>query len=291
MLNLQFLQPENIIFQIKSKYVKYNVKASPSSFQSLNLFNTQYKNDIFEFMPKTFKISTNSSSAYFNIDMLKDSSKVIRNFCKSLNNETELEYKLDIKDDENVFGMFAQLYQGKDVTFEEEQLPVSFKITRLLNITKCPNFLKPEKLRVESQSYKFSSSDAGTKDCLVSINLEKFNIFLKAQKNNVFTIITNKKEYSCNMYGVYSSKVIRKIIEKDPTANKYVYDYDDEFNEFQAMCDIFNFQQVDITKNNMNSLKYIINDLQIDYFTDFINKVIEDYQNFSQTVEDQQKNY
>ena len=59
--------------------------------------------------------------------MLRDTSSVIDNLLKS--NPNLLEYHLDIKDDENVLGKFAQAYQGKSALFDEDQLPVSFKIT------------------------------------------------------------------------------------------------------------------------------------------------------------------
>ena len=103
-----------------------------------------------------------------------------------------------------------------------------------------------------------------------------------------FTIITNKKEYKCNVFGVYSSNVIKKILEEDSKIKQYQYNYDDENEEFQSICDLFNFDHVDITSKNMNSLKKIAEDLQINCIINQVNDFIRNNEEKIKIIEDQQ---
>ena len=76
----------------------------------------------------------------------------------------------------------------------------------------------------------------------VIINKKWFINYLKQQKFQTFTIITRKKEYKCNIFSIKVSKIIRDYIEKNPETNKFVYDIDDEFDEFQINLRYFQFQ-------------------------------------------------
>ena len=108
--------------------------------ETFNLLQLKY--NLFDFLPRTFTISTNNGSYKFNIDMLKDTSSVIFNFL-AFNNQ-ELEYHLDINDETNIMKKIEQLYQGKLVTFNDNELLFPQKISELLGISNncIPNLIK-----------------------------------------------------------------------------------------------------------------------------------------------------
>ena len=103
-----------------------------------------------------------------------------------------------------------------------------------------------------------------------------------------FTIITNKNKYKCNKFSIYLSDLIREKLEKEPLLKQYEYDFDDENKEFQKICDLFNFNPIEITKNNMDSLKEIAEDFQINCIIDEINKYINNSEKVAQSIDDQQ---
>ncbi|KAK8837461.1 hypothetical protein M9Y10_036458 [Tritrichomonas musculus] len=242
---------------------------------------------IFEIMPKQFTISTKNSESHFNLEMLKETSSVISDLIRA--NPNEDHYFLNISDEENVLGKFEQLYQGKTVIFDEDEFPISHRITKILQIKNCPNYLKPESLRsnTEVDSNGFHSSQTDTRSG-VEIYHKWFANYLRREELKTFTIVTNRKEYKCNMFGIYASNVISQILEKDPTTNKYLYDFDDEFDEFQLICDLFNFKKVDITNDNMDVLKEMAESLQITYIIKQIDSFINNYQNYTQKIDEQQ---
>lgn len=185
-------------------------------------------------MPKNFTISTKDFTSSFNLEMLQEVSPIIKEYV--INNPAETKFHLNINDEENVLSKFEQLFNGKTVYFNEDEIPTSHRITKLLQIKNCPNYLKPESLQSSrefdtSESYIYGG-DHKMQDGVV-IFQKWFVNYLNKPKFQKFTIITKKKEYICNTYGVYSSEVIREIIEKNPETHEYVYDIDDEFNEFQ----------------------------------------------------------
>ena len=238
---------------------------------------------IFNFIPKSFTITTNNGSSNFNIQLIKDTSSVIKQFLDE--NPQSLQYHLDIIDEDNILGKFEQMYQGEFVIFDDDELPICHKITKMLNISKCPNFMKPESMKSPETLYNNYIQD----NCLgVEIDSLSLDQYLQCTAPRSFTITTNKKEYKCNIFGVYSSTVINQILTEDPTTNMYVYKYDDEFNEFQLICDLFNFKQVTLTKNNMNSIKEIAEDLQIEVIMDDINNYINSIEKVSQSIDEYQ---
>lgn len=112
------------------------------------------------------------------------------------------------------------------------------------------------------------------------------NLFLFIEMNrkeclndstNNFTFISKNKKYQCNVNGAISSNIIKELRDKDPNIYYYEYDFDDQNNEFQLICDYFNFKELTITIKNMNSLNQIANDLQITNISDSINDFISFY--------------
>ena len=145
--------------------------------------------------------------------------------------------------------------------------------------------MKPESMKSPETLYNNYIQD----NCLgVEIDSLSFDQYLQCNAPRSFTITTKKKEYKCNIFGVYSSTVINRILTEDPTTNMYVYKYDDEFNEFQLICDLFNFKQVTLTKNSMNSIKEIAEDLQIEVIMDDINNYINSIEKVSQSIDEYQ---
>ena len=243
------------------------------NFQTLFLLDSSYQFDIFQFLPKIFTITTRNGTSHFNYEMISNASNTILKELEE--NPIKFEYHLDIADEENVLEKFSQLFQGKKVKFSEENLPVTYKIVRTLQISKCPNFLKPYNLRTKgifdapkiSHLYNFDQDEKQQENETekdIVINQADFNSFILQNSFKNFTIITQKKEYKCKLYAVYSSKVIREYLKKNEEANSYKYEIEDEFEEFENINKIFNFERVNITSDNENSLNKMIKELDIE---------------------------
>ncbi|KAK8872159.1 hypothetical protein M9Y10_007921 [Tritrichomonas musculus] len=249
---------------------------------SLFLLNPKYKINFFELMPKTFIISTNNSSGKFNIELLKDTSLLILH--EFSRDQHKSQYYLNTNDDKNVLGKLEQLYQGKLVSFDKSEIPIYNEIKNILMIKNLPN------LDNSNNATNFNYIKNPLNASILSLEITKNNFFnfLKNLPKN-FTIITNRKEYRCNAFGVLSSKVISDAIHKEPTLNEYVYNHDDEFDEFQSICDLFNFETVKVTTNNMNSLKEIAEDLQIESILCDIDNMISEFEKISETIDEKQQ--
>lgn len=243
--------------------------------KSLNLLDFKYHSYIFDHIPRSFIITTNNNIIHkFNIELLKDTSSVISNLLKE--SPDTLQYHLNIDDKNDVLGKFEQIYQGKTIFFNENEFSTAKRIVSLLNIIRCTDILKEEKNQEYDPKFNY---------CLSS---QHFNNFLHKEVPQSFTIVTHNAEYKCNIFGICSSKVILDLITKDPKINKFVYDFDDDFNEFQIISDLFNFDTIEITTANMYSLKEIMNDLQITIFNEKIDKFIKMSEKVSQTIDDQE---
>lgn len=253
----------------------FGSKTTTSNSKSISLSDNL---ELLEFLPRLFTITSNSGSSTFNMEFLKDVSTVIAQFLEE--NPQHLQYHIDIQDDKNVLDKFSQLFQGKIVEFTEEDIPISKQITELLNIINCPNFLKPDKLR--------SPESGSLEGNLVQISKPRLSNFLSSNIPQSYTIVTNKKEYNCNKFGVLCSEIIRETVLNDPLNDRCVCNYEDEFEEFQSICNLFNFQTVNLTHNNMDSIKDICDDLKINLVLDKVNDFINDYEKVSKILDDQQ---
>lgn len=123
----------------------------------------------------------------------------------------------------------------------------------------------------------------------VEISKKNFILFIKEKMPRNFTIRTNKNEYNCNIYGIHSSAIIDQFLKENSKATVYEFNYDDEFNEFQPICDFFNFEYISITTNNMDSIKEISEDLQIQFLAQETGTFITDFDKFTQKLDDQQE--
>ena len=249
---------------------------------SINLCNDKsYFINALKFIPRLFKLSTNNGSCQFNIQILKDTSSVISNFIEE--NPNVNEYHIDVDDNYNVLGKFEKLYLGDNIVFKEDELPISKKITGLLNIICLPNYMKPENLKSEETINSQLGLEEG-----VGINQNSLENFLRQKSHQTFKIITNNKEYNCNYFGVFSSAIIFELFKKDPKLNQFKFDFDDESDDFQQICNYFNFESIKIKSNNMDILKEMAEDLKIDRILPLIDNFIDKYETFSKTIDEQQ---
>ena len=84
---------------------------------------------------KIYIISTNGSEI-FNIELIKKINQVISEFIDK--NPQILQFHLDITDKFSVINKFEKLYQGETVEFSEDEILISHKITKNLDITFFP---------------------------------------------------------------------------------------------------------------------------------------------------------
>ena len=276
-MNDEFYHVSFRYFISKSSLDHWSFKENYTEY--LYLLDSNYYYNILEFMPRLFTITTNNGSSKFNTDMLIDSSEII-SFC--LENSQINEYHLDINDESNVLQKFEQLYQGKTVYFTEEDIPVAKKITSLLMIRRIPSFLRNRDFNnpyyYEGEGEPFSSG--------ISLDKYRFDCFLSKKIPNSFTISTKNNEYLCNNYGIYSSEILKEMLTKDPFLDSYYYDYEDENCEFQSICDFFNFEKVQMTRNNMTNLLKFATDFKIEKIINKINKYIESSETISSLIDE-----
>ena len=278
--------PDTVMFCRKGKtqnnnFLSNDGKQSDESSSKLFLLSKNISFPIYEFMPKLFSISTNNCVCHFNLSMLKEVSPVISQYVQDHPNENC--YHLNINDGTNVLVKFEELFQGQTVFFDEIDFPISFLITKSLQIKNCPNYLKPESLKTRNDNQNISPQSG------VEIDHRKFIEFLKRTEFQTFTIRTHRKEYKCNICGIYSSNIIRQKLEEDPTLLIFEFDYEDENSEFQSICDLFNFQCVNLKSETMYSIKELAERLQINCVNKQIDDFINNYEKFSQKVDEQQK--
>ncbi|KAK8836958.1 hypothetical protein M9Y10_036992 [Tritrichomonas musculus] len=241
---------------------------------SLCIFNPSYNINFFEIIPKKFIISSNNRSFYFNTELLKDTSSVISKFI--LGNPENLHFHIDIEDENNVLEKLEQLYQGKVIIVDEKDFSVFNQITLSLNILDDIPISPGQENHSKLASFTFVISKNSFYDFISNISFPKFSI------------ITRNHKYKCNPIGIQCSKVISNFLSQEPNKNCFYYDFDDSFSEFQFMYDFFNCKMVDITTDNMQSLKKIAEDLQITPIIEDIDKYIKEHDQLMETVDDQQ---
>ena len=268
----QNTKKNHISFRVAVKESKQLVSNSNSS-SNIYLLNPSYDINFCEIAPKIFTISTLNGSSHFNIEMLEDTS-IISSII--LSRPDCLEYHLDIKDENNVLQKIADMYQGKTISIIIADVPVYNQILEELCIKNSPV--------IDTTDFKLHK-----KEKKIEIDKSNFFEFLKDTAPRTFTIITNRKEYKCNIFGIQASKVINELFSENPKVTEYVYDYDDEFDEFQSICDLFNFQTIKLSSINMNSFKNICEELKIECVINDVNKFIEKFNQISDFIDEQQE--
>lgn len=188
---------------------KYNFYTS-QSHTSQNLKFLSLLHDDIEYFPRLFTITTKKGSYEFNTDILQDSSTAIAHLLKDDPNITQ--FRIDINDKDKVMEKFEKMYQGHMVSYDINELLTLRQITSSLNIINCPTFMKPERFLPSSFSIQTQNT--------VEICKTSLESFLKNHIPLSFTIKSNDKEYKCNKYGIYSSKVLSDLLQKDPNMNE-----------------------------------------------------------------------
>ncbi|KAK8839179.1 hypothetical protein M9Y10_032106 [Tritrichomonas musculus] len=161
-----------------------------------------------------------------------------------------------------------QLYNGEQVSFSMSDLLILNKIISALKLKCFPNF-------ITNFDKSCNFNDFGRYTLFIDKN--SFIKFLQTVIPKEFSITTKKSEYKCNFYGVASSNTIFNQIKENANVNKYIYDFEDENNEFQLVCDFFNYNSIIIQPQNFQLLKKISQDLQIVCLSELIDKLVNDY--------------
>lgn len=143
----------------------------------------------------------------------------------------------------NALEKVEQLYQGKIVLIEKNEIQAFIEIIQSLQIR-----ISYKRVVQYALTGVIDQLNYPTK---ARIDLSSFIDTLNS--NSYFDIKTNKNEYIWNSIGVHLSSAINEFICSNPESNVYSYDFLDEFNEFQPICDFFNFKEISITTNSMES--------------------------------------
>ncbi|KAK8872183.1 hypothetical protein M9Y10_007947 [Tritrichomonas musculus] len=268
-----------IIFSNANKHKSKNHLRFDS--QALHLLDSSCKFSFLELIPRSFTISNQNKFYKFNSDILKQTSSIILEFIE--NNPQSQEYHLEIDDEKNTLNKIEQVYQGKSVVFDEDNILILEKIAKTLKI----NFFN-ELTLPKDDFFDFFNKEVSNSSIKIELDKYGLNKYFKNELHETFTITTDKNVYKCNYYGILASNVLREYIDKNPTKYEYKLDYDDEFGDFQLICDIFNFKEVRMTVNNINSIKEISDQLNIEIIFNKIDAFIERSEVISNRIDDYQ---
>ena len=238
----------------------------------LNLLDPSNILNLFKKIPRTFEISTNNGSCYFNTQVIIELSFTILEFLSE--NPEANKYNLDIEDNK-CLKKIEEICQGNIVIFDKKELINCQNIVNALEIQNCPDYM-----RMEDYEKHIKKGVAICPNC---------ELFFLDRIPRTFIISTHQHNYECNLFGICSSKVLHDFITANPDSEKYVYDYSDEYNEFQQICDFFNFNKISITTDNLDFLKEISEDLQIDIISSRIKHIGQDQEKMIEKIEENQK--
>lgn len=132
------------------------------------------------------------------------------------------------------------------------------------------------------------NSDKNISERNVEIDTNSHSAIIKQSKYQNFIISTKNKDYVCNTFGILSSVVLRDLLLSNPHLDHYEYDFKDEFDEFQQICDLFNFKVVKITIDNIDTLKKIVEDFQIEDVYRTIDQNMDDFDRLNEEIDKQQ---
>ena len=239
-------------------------------YPPLNLLQDSNDLSILKYLPCNFELKTNNTSSKFNLDLLICTSRKIYELIRK--NANIFSYYLNVDDPMNILKKFELMYQGKKVFFEKRDQQISEEIARLL----------------ELNSPIFNDSLFQSPEGIIA-STKSFSTLLRNEKYRNFIISTKTHKYMCNSYTIYFSDVIKDMIIKDPTIHHFEYDFDDEFGQFQTVCSLFNLETIEPTKNNIYFLKEIAEDLKITKILPIINDIINNFENDSKVINEQQK--
>lgn len=231
--------------------------------------------DLLKIFPRNFEISTNNGKYYFNKDLICIMIPIIGG---ALNNDLS-QFLLKIEDNTNIMKKIESLCRGDKVDFykhEEKEIKIITKlfINDILSIT-----------------YSNSNDDQLTKPqekTSLKIDFKCLFQLLQEKLQKTFKIKTDKNEYACNSLGVMSSKAILAFLESNTNSDEFYFNFSDENSEFQLIADYFNFNEMKITSDFIDSLQEIAEQLEITPVISLINETYDKYdENLQKSTENQ----
>ena len=231
--------------------------------------------NVLKILPRDFELTTNNRSYFFNANILSNSSIIILHHIEE--NPNYLQYHLDIENCDDVIKKLEQIYQGESIQLNKEEAQIYALISKKLCLQYSVN-QKDSKITIIFN--QFSNE--------YKIHQQSLNLFFQNDLPKSFIIQTKKAEYKCNEYGILLSFVIRENLSKDSKIDRYFYDYEDEENEFELISNILNFQNIDINKDNANTILKICKELRIECLIQILTDFINDSQKIVQLIEDTQ---
>ena len=102
------------VYFARPSLLKTNDSSKNNHIKAIYIFNSKYEFYAIKYVDKTFTITTKNGSYKFIIDLLKDTSILIKYSLES--NPDTLNYYLKSKDDLNVMSKIEKLYSGETIT-------------------------------------------------------------------------------------------------------------------------------------------------------------------------------
>ena len=245
----------------------------------INIIESKSDLSFFQIIPKKFTITTNTGSCNFIVDMIILASPIIK---KAIYDKPDqLQYHLDINDDTNILQKFELLFEFENVIIKKDEFPIFHQIAEMLQIEDC---FSNKKSNFSENLFLLTNNS----QLQYRLNFKCFSNYLKLNEHKTFIISIKNKKYNCNKFGILTSSILADLITKDSKLNHYKYDYNDEFNNFQTICDFFNFDKITITQNNAEYIKEIAEDLKIDCLIKQVDNFYSKLYKISEKIDDNQ---
>lgn len=236
-----------------------------SFFSTLNLLDAG-----FEYLPRDFTISTNNGNYLFNTQILQLISPAISKQLRE--NPTLREFHIDVNDPLNITKKFEDILRLSKVNVSKSDLSVLNEIAFHLALQEFP-FYKDFDITITHIN--------------VQIDMDSLKDCLRNRTQNPIKILSNNRQYNCNPIGIYSSNLLKEILQKDPTIQKLQYDLD-EGEDFSIIQNLFNYQVVQIDANNIEFIEKMCDRLQIECIRDKIEQFTQIYNHTFDSIDNQQ---
>ena len=235
----------------------------------------------FRDLPKNLKVVTDSKT-YYIFDFVYQDLSVSTN-PPIIDNQMTFHVE-----DEEIFSKIIDLLNCKKVYLSIKEYPLFHNMVKELAFYSLLQFLENAESRgirgpsaVLEPFFGITNNDGideagNVTSCNVIMNPLSLIDCLQSQPKN-FSIVTKKRSYQCNKIAAAVSEVIMNSIQKDNTIESYFYDFLDENDEFQIICDFLNFQSIQITSENLNLLSKFASDLKFEMLLKIVTKINDMY--------------
>ena len=201
----------------------------------------------FREFPKNLKINTNSQT-YYVFDFIYE---------KLINNQIKNSLVTLNINDENIFSKIIDLINCQKVHIPSKDLLSFQKMAKELNFSSLYKYI--EDLNKELPT-DIVFNPRSLIDCMT-------------QQPENFSITTKKKTYKCNKIAASVSETIMNLIQKDNKIESFFYDFSDDNEEFQLICDYLNFKPIILTPQNYEKIEKIAKDLKFDILIKIIKRI------------------